>query len=133
MWKLKIEPRFNETDALGHINNTVLPVWFEQARNPIFKYFTPNLDPQDWHLIIAKIDVEFLAELYLQYEVEIRTYLSKIGNSSMVIEHQAWQRETLCAKGSTVMIHFDHINKCATPIPNEIKEALSEFLITEEK
>ncbi len=124
MWTLKVEPRFNETDALGHINNTVLPIWFEQARNPLFKYFTPDLDPQDWHLIVAKIEAEFLAELYMQYAVEIRTYLSKIGHSSMIVEHEAWQQGKLCATGRAVMIHFDHVNKCSKGIADNIKQAL---------
>lgn len=44
MFKEIIQPRFNETDALGHINNTVLTAWFEGARDPIFKLFTPDLD-----------------------------------------------------------------------------------------
>ena len=41
-----ITPRFCDTDALGHISNTTLPVWFEGARDPIFRWFTPDLDPQ---------------------------------------------------------------------------------------
>jgi len=34
-----IKPRFLETDALGHINNTVVPGWFEGARDPVFRWF----------------------------------------------------------------------------------------------
>ena len=55
----KITPAFNETDALGHINNTVVPRWFENARVPIFKIFTPDLDPRDWHLIVVKVEIEY--------------------------------------------------------------------------
>ena len=35
MLSLTVSPRFAETDALGHINNTVIPVWFEQGRHGI--------------------------------------------------------------------------------------------------
>ena len=59
MFTEKVIPRFSETDALGHINNTVLPVWFEAARVPIFKFFTPDLNPHNWKLIIAKVEVSF--------------------------------------------------------------------------
>ncbi len=93
MYKLmeQVHPRFSETDALGHINNTVVPVWFEAARTPIFKIFTPNLDPKQWKLIIAKIEVEFKGELFYGEEVEIRTGIERIGNSSYVIVQEAWQ------------------------------------------
>lgn len=128
MWTNTLEPRFAETDALGHINNTVLPVWFEEARTPIFRLFCPEMDTNNWHLIIAKIDVEFLAELYFGKTVEIRTYMKKIGKSSMVIGHEAWQEGTLTVKGSAVMIHFDHKSKSSKPIPAETRTTLEQHL-----
>ncbi len=45
--------RFYETDALGHVSNTVLVGWFEAARIPIFKLFVPDLNLQNWPLIVA--------------------------------------------------------------------------------
>ena len=36
MLRCELMPRFYETDGLGHINNTVIPKWFETARTPIF-------------------------------------------------------------------------------------------------
>jgi len=124
----KFEPRFADTDALGHINNTMLPIWFEDARTPLFKYFTPDLDPKKWRLIIAKIDVEFLAEMFYGHEVEIRTYLGKIGNSSMTVCHEAWQKGKMTAKGTAIMIHFDHQEKQSKPIPDDIREELNKYL-----
>ncbi len=48
MFTHKFSPSFTDTDALGHINNTRLPVWFERARNDLFRLFTPDLDPKKW-------------------------------------------------------------------------------------
>lgn len=132
MWTNTLEPRFSETDALGHINNTVLPVWFEDARTPIFELFCPGMDTNNWHLIIAKIDVEFLAELYYGKTVEIRTYMKKIGNSSMIIGHEAWQEGILTAKGSAVMVHFDHNSKSSKPISADTRAILEQHLQTDD-
>ena len=126
MWTNIVEPRFSETDALGHINNTVLPVWFEEARTPIFEMFCPGLDPQNWHLIIAKIEVEFLGELFYGKAIEIRTFMKKIGNSSMVIGHEAWQEGEKRAQGSAVMVHFVHDSKSSKPIPDNIRQVLEQ-------
>ena len=46
MFVRTIEPAFYDTDALGHVNNTRLPAWFELARNDLFRLFTPDLDPR---------------------------------------------------------------------------------------
>ena len=124
MWSMTVNPRFVDTDALGHINNTVLPVWFEEARTPIFRIFTPDLNPSDWHLIIAKIEVEFLAELFYGYPVEVKTYFEKIGNSSMVVIHEAWQNDSLCSRGKAVLVHYDHALKQSKPLTSQQRDIL---------
>jgi acyl-CoA thioester hydrolase len=131
MWTNTLDPGFSETDALGHINNTVLPIWFENSRTPIFELLCPGMDTNDWHLIIAKIDVEFLAEIFFGKPVEIRTFMIKIGNSSMVVGHEAWQEGKITAKGSAVMIHFDHKTKSSKAIPDDIRAILQQHLQTE--
>lgn len=128
MWTNTLQPRFSETDALGHVNNTVLPVWFEDSRTPIFELFCPGMDTNDWHLIIAKIDVEFLSEIYFGKSVKVRTFMTKIGNSSMVVGHEAWQEGKLAAKGSAVMVHFDHENKSSKPIAEDTRAILQQHL-----
>ena len=130
MFTQMITPRFAETDALGHINNTVIPVWFEQARTPIFRWFTPDLDPKNWRLIIAKIEVSFRQEILYVHETEIRTYLEEVGNSSFRIGQEVRQRDKLCAKGSSVMVHFDYRAKKSVPIPDEIRQVMEEHLLS---
>lgn len=128
MFTLTIQPRFAETDALGHINNCVLPQWFEQARTPIFEIFVPGLDIKHWKLILAKIEVEFVAELFYGTNVEIRTYIERIGNSSVQVYQEAWQNGKVCAKGRAVQVHFDHQIKKSQPIPDAIRAQLSQHL-----
>ncbi|MBE0366775.1 acyl-CoA thioesterase [Pseudoalteromonas aurantia] len=121
-------PRFSETDVLGHINNTVLPVWFEAARVPIFKIFTPDLNPLDWKLIVAKVEVTFKGELFYGQAVEIKTKIEKIGNSSFVILQQAWQHDECCAEGRTVMVRYDFSKKSAQTLSDNERSALTMYL-----
>lgn len=102
----------------------MLPVWFETARTPIFRLFAPELDPNNWPLIIARIEVDFVGELFYGKPVEIRTVIEKLGNSSMTIAHEAWQEGRLGAKGKAVMIHYDHHHKASIRIPDSIREVL---------
>jgi acyl-CoA thioester hydrolase len=131
MWSITISPRFGDVDGLGHINNTVIAVWFEQGRNGIFRIFEPNLNlsPETWPLIMAHTDFDFVGELFFQYNVEIRTAISRIGTKSFTVYHEAWQEGRLCAKGSAVIVHYDFIAKQSTPIPQDKKEALEAHLI----
>ncbi|MCK8103715.1 MULTISPECIES: thioesterase family protein [unclassified Pseudoalteromonas] len=129
MFTEKVMPRFSETDALGHINNTVLPVWFEAARVPIFKFFTPDLNPHNWKLIIAKVEVSFVGELFYAHEVTINTSIEQIGNSSFVIRQEAWQQDKCCAIGKTVMVRYDFASKTKQPLSTDEKAALTQHLV----
>jgi len=129
MLKEFIKPRFCETDGLGHINNTVVAQWFEGARDPVFQWFTPDLSLTDWKLILAKITVEFHAELHYGSEVELRTYISRIGNSSFDVYQEAWQNCERCASGTAVMVHFDYANKKSASISESVKQKMNEHII----
>lgn len=129
MFTLEIEPRFSDTDALGHISNTALPIWFEQARTPIFKIFHPSLGVEAWPLIIARLEVDLLAQSYWHMPVEIRTGIGKVGNSSFHVVQEAWQNGKQVARGVAVLIHFDYDTEKALPIPDEIRAQLSEHLV----
>lgn len=132
MFVRTVEPAFYDTDALGHINNTRLPAWFELARNDLFKLFTPDLDPKKWRLMLARIDVEYRAELFYGHDIEIRTYLSRLGNSSFTVTQEAHQNGTLAGLGNAVMIYYDHQKKRSTPIEGELRSALQEHLREEQ-
>lgn len=132
MFTYKFSPSFTDTDALGHINNTRLPVWFERARNDLFKLFTPDLDPKKWRLILASIKVDFLGELFYGEDIEIRTYLNKIGNSSFVVVQEAWQNDKMGSRGEATLVHYNFADKKSMPIEGELREALTAHLIPTE-
>lgn len=127
----KIMPRFSETDVLGHINNTALPIWFEAARTPFFRFFTPDLDPKQWKLIVAKIEVEFKGELFYGEQVDIQSSIAKLGNSSFVIRQAVYQHGDLCALGHATMVRYDFASKTSVPLSEQERAHLSEHLFTE--
>ncbi len=130
-----VTPRFGDVDGLGHINNTVLAVWFELGRNGFFRMFEPdlNLSHEKWTLIMAHTDFDFVGEMFFEFPVEIRSYISRVGSKSFTVYHEAWQNGHLCVKGSAVCVHYDFINKVTTEIPESIKEQLREHLVDPEK
>ncbi|WP_250657800.1 acyl-CoA thioesterase [Alkalimarinus coralli] len=124
-----IQPRFNDTDALGHISNTSFPVWFEEARTALFEIFHPSLDIETWPLILAKTEIDFLAQTYWGSEVKITTYIGKLGSSSCHIIQEARQKEKLVARGLAILIYFDYETNKSVSIPQDIREKLSQHLV----
>jgi len=118
-------------DMLGHINNTVPVVWFELARNPIIRMFDPNMEltRESFPLIIAHTDYDYVDQLYFQYDVEIKTWITRIGTKSFTSYHEAWQQGRLCVKGSAVMVHYDFNTEKSTLLPEDKKRLLAEHLL----
>ena len=135
MFTEKVTPRFGDADGLRHINNTALVEWFEVGRNPIFRMFTPDLDLsyEKWKLILVRTEFDYIGQMYYGIDVEIRSYITHIGNSSFTIGHEAWQDGELKAKGKAVLVHFDFLNQKSVPIPESIKSQLHEHLILDDK
>ena len=126
-----IVPRVSETDGVGHINNVFVPIWFEAGRREIFRIFSPNLDFVDWKLALVKVTVEYVDQLYLAENVEVRTGIEKIGNSSFTIKEEIYQTDRLCAKGHAIYVNYNFKGKKSMPISNEIRHKLESMSFKE--
>jgi acyl-CoA thioester hydrolase len=131
MFKITVTPRFGDVDILGHVNQAVPVAWFELARNPLFRIFDPQLriERGTFPLIMAHTDYDYIDQIYFQDEVEIRTWIVRIGTKSFTARHEARQRDRLCVKGSAVIVHYDFNIEKSTPIPEDKKKLLAEHLL----
>ncbi len=117
---------FYETDALGHVNNTRLPQWFERSRDPLFDLFNPEKSLHNPHLILARMEVEYKREIYYGAEVEIRTGVRRVGTKSFVVYQEAWQNNQCCAFGESVLVHYDYPTKATLPLTDAQRAMLEE-------
>jgi len=126
MYLYTITPRFGDIDGLRHVNNTVIPGWFEQARNPIYRVFNPQFAFEGWNLILARYEIDFVRPLGINGDVTVRTWVSRIGGSSFAVSQEAVQDGALCTRGKTILVHYDFQAARPLPIPAAIRERLRE-------
>lgn len=131
-FSLPIQIRWNDLDALGHVNNAIYVTYFEVARG----YFMVTACP-DWNwekdmFLIGNVNVDYKKELRLldsNPKVWIRT--SKIGTKSFVLEYVITSEkkgETIVhATGTTAQIMFDMKTRSTIEIPDWARKTLSEF------
>ena len=75
--------RFRDTDKNGHINNSVFSVLCESGRVNLFGLkFDPLLRPGTFY-VIARLVIDFRAELHYPGRVNTATWLNRVGRSSM--------------------------------------------------
>lgn len=131
MYQTNIEPRVSETDGVGHINNTTIPVWLEAGRNQIFKLFMPDSSFQNWKMIILSMNVDFVNQIYYGKEVAIYTWVKRIGNSSLELYEEIHQDQILCARGSAVYVNYNLRSQKSETIPDDIRMILNQHLYEE--
>jgi acyl-CoA thioester hydrolase len=128
VYLLEITPRFGDSDGLRHVNNTVIPGWFEEARNRIYRVFNPDFEFDTWNLILARYEIDFVRPRFINRDVQIRTWISRIGRSSFEVSQEAVQADALCTRGKTVLVHFDFRENKSREIPPRIREQLEQHL-----
>ena len=124
MIETPVIPRVSETDGAGHINNTVIPIWFEGGRTEIFRLLTPDLQFRNWRVALVNMNVDYLAQTYFQEEALVRTWVDKIGTKSFTLDEELWQSDCLCAKGTATYVYFDYDAQEAKPVPDDVRQAL---------
>ena len=124
MIETPIIPRVSETDGAGHINNTVIPIWFEGGRTEIFRVLTPDLDFKNWRVALVNMNVDYLAQTYFQDPAVVRTWVDKVGTKSFTLYEELWQGARLCAKGTATYVYFNYDDQEAKPVPENVWVAL---------
>lgn len=130
MFKSVIDVSSRDTDSLGHVNNTSLPLWFETSRNDIYRIFNPSmeLNPETWNLIMVHSEFDYLDQIFYGFKVEIRSYIESIGNTSFTVYQEAWQKGKLRATGRAILVDFNFNNQEKVIIPESIRKELEKHL-----
>ena len=122
-YKIEIEIRFPDIDALGHVNNAIYLTYFEHARVHYWQ------DVLHWNLrengvIVARTEVNYLKPVTLEDKIACYVRTTRIGTSSFDLSHVLVKvtsnGEEICTTGKTVCISYDYeLNK---PVPLRDKE-----------
>lgn len=126
MFKNIINVSSYDTDGLGHVNNTSIPLWFESSRNELYRIFNPDMKlmPKTWNLIMVHTEFDYVDQIFYGYDVEIRTYVSNVGNTSITVYQEAWQKDILRATGEAVLVYYNFNLEKKERIPDSIRKEL---------
>lgn len=123
--------QWGDQDAFGHVNNTVYLRWFESARITYGERIglsalmaTHKIGP-----ILAAIRCNYLRQLNYPDTVRIGARISRIGRSSMVMEHQVESETTgmIVAEGDSTIVVFNYVTNRSTPVTEELRAAVNQL------
>ncbi len=99
--------RYADTDRQGHVNNAVFSTFIETARAEIiYDRAAPLVEPGT-SFVIARLALDFRAEINWPGTVTIGTRVAEIGRSSFRLEHGLFQDERCVATAEVVIVQVD--------------------------
>jgi len=125
-----IQLRFNDFDALGHVNNSVYFSFYDLGKTTYFTEVLPEVSAnKEVGVVIGHIEVSFLLPVYPGENVAVETAVAEIGNKSFKLLQQLIDVETKEVKCvcQTVMVCYDAKTKTSRPISDEWRKAMADF------
>lgn len=131
--KVSIQLRFKDIDKMGHVNNANYLTYIELAR---VKYFeevvgTDKKWSQQVGIILARIEIDYKAPVFLHDTIFVYTRCSRLGSKSLtldwaVVREKSGKEETV-AQGTAVLVCYDYAHEKTIAIPEEQRRAIEQF------
>lgn len=125
-----VQIRFNDIDALGHINNNVYFSFFDLGKTTYFEDLKASyVSWTDGIVVIARIEVDFIAPVFYKEQIVVDSKITKIGNKSAVFMQQIRNSITneIKCRAMSVVVTYNPKTMTAMPIPAIWRNAISEF------
>ncbi|MGE7467957.1 acyl-CoA thioesterase [Bosea sp. NPDC003192] len=125
--RAKDKLRYGDTDRQGHVNNAVFSTFLETGRVELIYGQTVQLAEPGTAFVLARLELDFRAELLWPGEVEIGTRIASIGRSSVRLEQAIFQGERCVASGISVIVQMDEATRKARPFSDAVRERLTQL------
>jgi acyl-CoA thioester hydrolase len=120
--------RFADTDRNGHITNTVFAVCCQNARMELLCDPRRVPIPPDTQFVVARLVLEFRAEMHWPGIVEIGTRIDRIGRSSVTLGQALFIGDDCVATCHSVVVLIDASTRRSTCLPPEAVTALQAII-----
>ena len=127
----RLEVRFRDIDAFGHVNNASFVTYLEQARVRFLIEVLRVDVVQSLPVILAALQVDFRSPILFGDEVGIGTRVDWIGNTSLSMSHRMTARgegedaERVVAEAGTVLVAYDYETEQPIRVPDDWRTAFA--------
>lgn len=126
VYAVDVAVRYQDVDALGHVNNAIYATYLEEAR---VQYLPDVLgDTGATEAVLANLEIDYYRPVTLEDEfVTVEIAVVDVGTKSVTFEYEVYAGGELAAEASTVQVAYDGEAKESVEIPEEWRQTLREF------
>ncbi|QQP89745.1 acyl-CoA thioesterase [Skermanella sp. TT6] len=119
--------RFADLDPVGHVNNAAISTYFESARVALFHDSgnSPVSGPRS--VVIARLTIDFRAELHYPDRIRIGLRVTRFGRSSLTLAGAVFRGDTCIATSEAICVIIDVAERRSVEIPADVRTRLTEL------
>jgi len=123
----RISIRFNDIDAMGHVNNAVIFTYFEEGRKALFYDAFRQSAPGGFNFMVAHLECDYILPVRLEDRLLLNLWVTTIGTKSFGLAYALMDEadvNRIFAKGSSVQVCYDYRQRQSVPVPQTLRKAL---------
>ncbi len=125
-YETSVQVRFRDIDAMGHVNNATYATYLEKARADYFRdVIGSELTKAD--TVLVTLEIDFLSPIGPGGDVTIAVQVPEMGESSLTMEYEIRDNETVAATAETIQVAVDPDGQSSCPLPSQWREAINQF------
>jgi acyl-CoA thioester hydrolase len=124
--------RWDDIDALGHVNNAKYLTYAQEARFhwSFYQFYERNETPYFIDMVVARAEVDFIVPIYEGgLFVDVHIWVESVGTSSFVLNYEISSKGVLHARLKSVQVAISMETKKSRPLTDEEREFLKEYLL----
>jgi len=120
-----VRVRYQDLDAMGHVNNAVYATYLEEAR---IEYLTDGLgiDQDELSTVLAHLELDFEAPLVSTREATVGLSVTDVGTKSFTLDYEIRDDSDTVARAETVQVWVDRETGTAAPLPDAVRDLLAD-------
>ena len=131
-YEISLEVAFRDIDAMGFVNNAVFFAYFETVRikylGEVMRRGLMGTELLDLPLILVDASCTYKSPALLTEVLHIGAGISRFGTKSFDMLYRVQGEDgRLIAYGKTVQVMYDYITRSAFPIPEDVREYVTQF------
>ena len=118
----KINTRWKDLDAFGHINNAIFLSYIENARIDLLNIYEINNKSKS--IIIASIKIDYINQINHPTKLIIGQFISRLGQTSFDINADIFSldKKKIYAKSKSTCVCFNYITNNKLKVYQKIKD-----------
>jgi acyl-CoA thioester hydrolase len=126
VYAVDVPVRYQDVDALGHVNNAIYATYLEEAR---VQYLPDVLgDTGATEAVLANLEIDYRRPVTIEDDfVTVEVAVVDVGTKSVTFEYDVYAGGELAAEASTVQVTYDAETNSSTEIPEAWRQRLREF------